>query len=359
MRKFVYCTVLAIMANAAWATKKDLRLVHPSFHSVEFILTLRDEADGELAARQTVKAMLNDAIAVYETDPVASKSEFLRLMRGWLHAVDRVRFVYGQTTLLLDGPFQCLSQVDSQWVLSVDNPYGPYPMVAWRADYFPGIWNMPEWQLLVHETLSALGVVDDAYQVSSLIMDAIQLADPIAEFEVEFRSLTPRFSVGAEDRCYDQDEIQVARTGSLTGIGGGGESMPMIFKRTVSIGARDWWAEHVGSPRSQAYGDFRKRILLLGFENFERKMNFTRPDPSPMEFVRSRRSGRMSVRMEYDSGELWGFPMHRIYSHVQKNDPGQFVYGDELAHLRGLGSADLVETIGTESGPMGVYQIPN
>jgi hypothetical protein len=224
--------------------------------------------------------------------------------------VPSIDFVFHQGMLTADGEIHCKDQMHSYWVTVAERPKAGRPAIFQGRFMDVSDFRAEDWLLFLHETLGALGYVDDEYQISGPLL-ALARATPqgqsmqaLAEHypelrRIETRTRTPRYRLDKAETCWRYPEeggrgVRVAS--NTTGIGGGGNGVGLLMKADLLAGA-DAWAAKANIPKQQLAA-FRARLVEIGLE------------PSPIqganvpveiEFKKSKRTGKPSAFLRLEN----------------------------------------------------------
>lgn len=180
----------------------------------------------------------------------------------------------------------CRDAANARWLTVHDrhSRTGRSAMVFYMQD--PSALSAEENQvLLFHESIGALGLVDDAYQVSAPLYWLVQqlrrggnlrelLASPILSglVRVKTRRYAPRFRVDEEGSCLKKEAggrlSRVAGGGGVIGGGGGGNYAGFLLKYQLLAGARDWWSQNHRRFGLSDENHFIRKLLSVGIEPY-------------------------------------------------------------------------------------------
>lgn len=260
--------------------------------------------------------------------------------------------------LLKNGPsnVSCTNQLGSQWITKHDSPSGkPVVMTSKNidlADFGPGDAN-----LAFHETISALGIVDDEYQVSAPLLLLI-FSDPMSLEEisplfnqVQLRQHAPRAPIDESENCYRWLKHGIGKRlnkgdlesgGTITGVGGGGSDLGIAMKIQLLLWAGEWWKQNNSNNYSQEHWNiFYKFLNDLGIE--EANTDHIRiVSGGQFELKKSKRTGKNSIfiysRSSIDqnmAGQILRTILSQAYEEIarDKKPPcyDQIIWGGELA----------------------------
>ena len=277
--------------------------------------------------------------------------------------ISTIRFEVRQGVLTSGDPnVFCQNEMESHWFTAADT--GGRPLIA--RTQFTSVANFAagDWSLYFHETLSALGIVDDEYQVSASLlalaeearasrrsMQAIADDPSFKEFvaplkAAQFRGRSPRYKLNKDDYCYSG----VDSTGRLTpggpklasnttGIGGGGNGASLALKTDLVRATRAWWLKNnrLAKPESD-FTRFMKLVSDLGVEPLNNSRLQYRTFPVELEFRKSKRSGRLTVYALTDT--LHEMKLKSPKSHVMvPNHRGEYT---RFTQAEWCGAIDLI-----------------
>ena len=312
-----------------------------------------------------------------------------------------IRYMHTQSLFLTKGskPIHCVNDLGAQWLTAADSPDGR-PTIAYTKYDDMSQFSGEQWRLLFHEAISALGWVDDEYQISSpvlhLAVKARELkvriaslkADPVyaAMFiplsKIKTRKHAPRYKLNERDLCYKWNgnvgALQNERYagGNSTGIGGGGSPLGMQFKSDLLLKAGAWWKQFAKDRSNEELATFIKHVTEIGAEPFGSRTNLIATIPIQMEFMKSQRTGKLtaffmidrlhrnlkekpdsfcSYRSPFSNERLsvaqgdWCGALHLVYEHIlhqvmAAKTPAEAtrwtVYGTFIAEHRGIKGID-------------------
>lgn len=222
--------------------------------------------------------------------------------------IPSIEFVWKQNMLTNHSAAACSGGMQSHWLTADDRKREGRPVIFQSrfmdvADFAP-----EDWTLFFHETLGALGIVDDEYQVSGPLLllsrtaksSGLSITELSAEYpelqKVELRKHAPKYKIDSTETCYIFPEaggrgspVTLANT---TAIGGGGNGYGLQFKADLLAGFKTWGQKN-GFTQSQLEL-FRTKLVALGVEPLPRQISKT-IIPVEMKFGLSKRTGAPSV----------------------------------------------------------------
>lgn len=269
------------------------------------------------------------------------------------------------------GKITCVDLLQYQWLTAADSESGR-PTIG-----YPGGTTLQgaagsTWRLLFHESISALGFVDDEYQISATLFAALGASDRSEQMrilsgmkKIEVRQHAPKYSFDSSVTCYKWKGMEGARIsdsemreahGNSTGVGGGGNEFSLAFKQDLLQRADSWWRQHNEKRYSESdYEKFISYVSPLGIEPLDsEKEELLAVFPIQLEFRKSKRTGRLSAYLALDrlswsressGSDTWSAALNKVLSHVykqmlpaktEKQRNRHTIYGNNLAHTRGL-----------------------
>lgn len=215
-------------------------------------------------------------------------------LQALLDQARQIKFEYRQAMYLTNknsNVRNCIDNFNARWLLAKDAP-ARRPTIAVMSTFGGGLETEPYAlrDLYIHETISALGFVDDTCQVScglKYIADYARenrvknkreiprsfFASPVLDGlkDIKKYEQTPRFKIGPEFHCYGYDNRLLKNNGgSTTGIGGGGDTANMFWKPELYKAAPHFWQKNKHRT-NMSYARFIKHITNTGIEPLGRQ----------------------------------------------------------------------------------------
>jgi hypothetical protein len=345
--------VLKIIANLCSALKTFLGLVlifSTTTAQADFttILTGNPEVQRkydeafEKAMQQQGNAIFKDLsrdIAPYSPELSEQLDKARRKIPG-------IKFRQGLGIQTSGKKMSCMMADNSTWTADA----GKRPQITMSNDI--------DRDLFVHEVISASGIVDDEYQVSGPVLtvrDQIDAGEITAELgrdllgsvDVKMRQGTLSYKIDtAREQCYDKQGrfLSTGGDGTATGVGGGGNTTALGFKKILLLWAPQWRKEVYGNAPMDKR--FMKKMTELGVEPLiENRTGLI--DRRAMDFTFSKRTKKLVVRLYLDdttqSASSMSAAAQLIYEHIdnelktkQPFKDSHCIYGGTLARAMGL-----------------------
>lgn len=266
------------------------------------------------------------------------------------------------SSLFTNSPYgknvSCTSLYDGQWMTQKTSSIGQ-PLVGLLSMSFSRSFQFKDEMLHLHESLGALGLTDDEYQISASLIALSELEKnkkaTVKEIllsklqSLETHTDTPIYKSGATEGCYrwfrdengvmlgaslikkgskEAKEILVA--GGANHIGGGGDPAALLLKVDALLTAEAYWMKK--KLKGASADDFKKfvhALLEIGIESLEHfdnsgavifpiqihfansKRQFVNRKPKPAIYLLTNRL------IEYRSSpQTWNTALEHIHDHV-------------------------------------------
>ncbi|MCO5142864.1 MAG: hypothetical protein M9962_07230 [Oligoflexia bacterium] len=242
----------------------------------------------------------------------------------------------------LDANMSCQGNgTNSQWLTYKDSDIRKpiVSPVSWDFFGYSDVNFMKNFvTLLLHESLGAVGIVDDEYQVSGVLLAYVSLSgstDPAAvkalkqlarNIKIATREHAPTYKIDTRFNCYrwrgGMGELVSELRENTTGVGGGGNSTALKMKQELLMYALGWWEKNTKTNSQVEYQKFMNQLSEIGLEELHLKNNrrLITTFPIQMQFTTSLRTKKLTAKFLIDRvyPEDYAFhaAYHEIYSHI-------------------------------------------
>lgn len=278
--------------------------------------------------------------------------------------IKTVQYRPSQHMLLENAPadITCENELGSQWITKYDSSSGQ-PMVmtskVLELENFKG----GDARLALHEAISAIGIIDDEYQVTAplfLYTYGTEVSpEDVLPFlnQVKVRKHAPRVQIDKSESCYQWKghagqliknfNGKLESGGTITGVGGGGSDLGMSLKLQLMAAAKAWWKENnVHNYSQNLWIRFFKNLNALGIEEAN-KAHVTFGWAGQFELKKSKRSGKNSIYIhtrstptESTTDQIIRHIYDQFYEDLASDEKSlcyeQIVWGSDLAVERKL-----------------------
>jgi len=267
-----------------------------------------DSAKNQKLYEAGIDSIFQDLIQLGGESVLALKNGSTLKLSELRKRIPTVDFIWKQNMLTTDGAAACTGGMQSHWLTAADRPReGRAAIIQGRfmnvADFAP-----EDWILFFHESLGALGIVDDEYQVSGPLLllsrtaksTGRSLAELSTEYpelrKVEFRKHAPRYKIDSSETCHifpkEGGRGRPVILANTTAIGGGGNGYGLQLKVDLLASFRDWGQKKGFTPAQLEL--FRSQLVAFGVEPLPMKLPMT-VTPVEAKFGKSKRTGAPSV----------------------------------------------------------------